>query len=149
MKVLLLQDIENLGKKYDIKEVKAGYARNFLIPKSLVKPATKKMIEWAETQKGIESQKEEEELKDVQDIASKIDGLELIISVKTGKENQLFESINAQKIAEKLKESGLEINKKQIDLASPIKEIGEYPIKIKLDHNLESEIRVIVTEEKS
>ena len=79
---------------------------------------------------------------------SNIDGQEIIIPVKIGEEGQLFESITSQKIYEKLKELGFEIKKSQIDLPEPIKELGEFPVKIKLEHNLEAEIRVIITEEK-
>jgi len=148
MRVILLQDIENLGKKYDVKEVKNGYARNFLIPKGLVKPAKKSALKWLETQKEIETKRDEEELKKFQDLASTIDDQEVVILVKIGPEGQLFEGISAQKIIEKLKELGFEIKKTQIDLPKPIKELGEYPIKIKFEHNLEAEIKVIITEEK-
>ncbi len=148
MRVILLQDIDKLGKKYDVKEVADGYARNFLIPKGLAKLAAKKALLWLETQKEIEAKKSEEELKKIQDNAATIDGQEILIPVKLGKENQLFESINAQKISEKLKELGFEVKKSQIDLTSPIKEMGEFPVKIKFKHNLEAEIKVIVTEEK-
>lgn len=148
MRVILLQDVENLGKKYDIKEVKDGYARNFLIPKGLARLATKEALEWLETQKEIEAKKAEEELKKVQEKASAIDGQEIIIPVKVGKEGQLFESITSQKISEKLREMGFEIKKTRINLPNPIRELGEFPVKIKFEHNLEAEIRVIVIEEK-
>ena len=148
MRVILLRDVENLGKKYEIKEVKSGYARNFLFPKNLAKAATKEVLKWLETQKEIESKKAEEALKKTQDVASTIDGQEIIMAVKIGEEGQLFESITSQKIIEKLKESGFEVKKNQIDLLEPIKELGEFPIKIKFEHNLEAEIKVIVTEEK-
>ncbi len=148
MRVILLQDIDKLGRKYDIKEVKDGYARNFLVPKSLVRPATKENLKWLEIQKEIEIKKSEEELKKVQDFASNIDGQEIVIAVKIGKTGELFESITDQKIWEKLKELGFEIKKTQIDLPEPIKELGEFPIKIKFKHNLETEIKVIVIEEK-
>jgi len=148
MRVILLQNIENLGKKYEIKEVKDGYARNFLIPKGLAKPATKKALKWLEVQKEIETKKAEEELKKVQEIATAIDGQEIVIPIKIGEEGQLFESITSQKISEKLKEFGFEIKKIQIDLAEPIKELGEFPIKVKFEHNLEAEIKVIIVEEK-
>jgi len=148
MRVILLQDIENLGKKYEVKDVKSGYARNFLIPKGLAKPATEEALKWLETQKEIEAKKAEEELKKVQEVASAIDGQEVVIPVKIGEDGQLFESIISQKISEKLKEIGFEIKKTQIDLPEPIKELGEFPVKIKFEHNLEAEIRVIVVEEK-
>jgi len=148
MRVILLKDVENLGKKYEVKEVKNGYARNFLIPQGLAKPATETALIWLETQKEIEAKKAEEELKKIQEKATAIDGQELIIPVKMGEEGQLFESITPQKISEKLKELGFEIKKTQIDLKEPIKELGEFPIKIRLEHNLEAEIKVIVVEEK-
>ena len=148
MRVILLQDIENLGKKYEVKEVKDGYARNFLIPKGLAKKADKETLEWLEAQKETEAKKAEEELKKAQGAASAIDGQEIIIPVKVGEDQQLFESITSQKVSEKLKELGFDIKKSQIDLVEPIKELGEFPIKIKFEHNLEVEIRVIVTEEK-
>ena len=94
------------------------------------------------------SKKSRRELKKVQEIASAIDGQEMVIPVKIGEEGQLFESITIQKIFDKLKELGFEVKKNQIDLPKPIKEIGEFPIKIHLEHNLEAEIKVIVTEEK-
>jgi len=148
MKVILLEDVERVGKKYDIKEVKNGYARNFLIAKGLAKPATKEALKWLDLQKEIETEKAEEELKKTQGIASAIDGQEIVIPVKTGEEDQLFESITVQKISEKLKELGFDIKKGQIGLTEPIRELGEFPIKIRFEHNLEAEIKIIVTEEK-
>ena len=148
MRVILLQDIENLGKKYDVKDVADGYARNFLIPKSLVKKADSKSLKLLEKQKELAAKKVEQELKKIQEIASAIDGQEIVIPVKIGEEKQLFESITPQKISEQLKELGFEIKKTQIILLEPIKEIGEYPVKIKFEHNLEAEIKVIISQEK-
>jgi large subunit ribosomal protein L9 len=148
MKVILLQDIENLGKRYDVKEVKDGHARNFLLPKGLVKIANEEAMLWLKAQKLKEEEKAEDVLKKAQELASRIDGQEVVVMVKVGDEGQLFESVNAQKILEELKNMGFEIKKSQIGLKEPIKELGEYPIKIKFEHNLEPEITVIVTEDK-
>ena len=148
MRVILLKDIDKLGKKYEVKEVKNGYARNFLIPKGMAKQATKKTLKWAETQKESEARKDEEELKKIQGFASSVDGLEVVIPVKIGEKEQLFESITSQKILEKLKEQGFKIKRAQIDLPEPIKELGEFPVKIHFKHNLEAEIKIIVVEEK-
>jgi len=145
MKVILLQDVENLGKKYDVKEVKPGYGRNFLIAKNLAKQATKQALKWLEDQKEVIAKEIEEDLKRAQEMASQVDGLEVSISVKVGDGNQLFESINTAKIAEKLKEMGFEIKKSQIVLEKPIKEIGEFSVRINLDHNLETEIKLLIT----
>ena len=103
MRVILLQDIDKLGKKYEIKEVADGYARNFLLPKGLAKKAEKEALAWLEAQKEIEAKRAEEELKKVQEAASSIDDQEVIIPVKVGEEDQLFESITSQKVSEKLK----------------------------------------------
>ncbi|MBM3257920.1 MAG: 50S ribosomal protein L9 [Candidatus Nealsonbacteria bacterium] len=145
MKVILLKDVEKVGKQFEVKEVKEGYARNFLISKGLAKPATDEALKWLEVQKEIREKKAEDELKKAQELASKMDDMELNMPVKVGEEDQLFESINSQKISDKLKEMGFEIKKTQIELAEPIKELGEFPIKIKLEHNLEVEIRIIVS----
>ncbi len=148
MKVILLKDVENVGKKYEVKDVKPGHARNLLIPQNLVKPATKQNMEWLEVQKKVMEAEVTEELKQVQELASQIDGLEVAISVKIGEDGQLFESINAQKISEKLKEMGFVVKKAQVSLEKPIKEAGEFAVKINLDHNLEGEINLIITGEK-
>jgi len=149
MKVILLQDVEGLGKKYDIKDVKDGYARNFLLPKKLARAATKQALKWLSDQKEVIEKEAEEDLKKEQAMASGLDGSELNIAVKVGDEGQLFESINSQKIVEKLKEMGFEVKKSQVKLENPIKELGEFPITISLAHNLEAEIKVIVTAEKN
>ena len=148
MKVILLENIEKIGKKYEIKKVADGFARNFLFPKILAKLATEKNLKWLGEQKEIENKETKKELEKLQEIASSIDGLEIPISVKVGEKNQLFETINSQKIFDKLKEMDFKIKKSQINLSKQIKELGEFPVKISFDHNLEAEIRVIVTEQK-
>ena len=134
MKVILLQDVESLGKKLDVKEVKNGYARNFLFPKKLAKPATKEALMWLKAQKEIEEKKAEDALKETETLVSAIDGQEITILVKTGDEGQLYEAVTAQKIVEKIKELGFSVKKGQIILPQPIKEIGEFPVKISFDH---------------
>ena len=148
MKVILLQDVNKLGKKYEVKNVSDGHARNFLIPRGLVKPATKEALEWLEVQREILRKSAENDLKETEGAASSIDGMELIITVKIGDEGQLFESINVQKISEKFKELGFDVKKSQIALENPIKETGEFPVKIHFPHNLEAQIKVIITEQK-
>ncbi len=148
MKVVLLKDIENLGKKYEIKEVSPGYARNYLIPKGLAKLATKEVVEWVTLQREKEMKNVEEKLKEIQKLASSLDGQEILIEVKTGQKGQFFESITCQKISKELKKKGFEIKPKQIELSNPIKEIGEFPVKIHLKENLEAEIKVIITPKK-
>jgi len=147
MKVILLEDVEKVGKKYETKEVADGFARNSLLPKNLAKLATPEMVEWAKMQNELLEKKAEENLKKTQATASAIDGQEVAINVKIGPEGQLFESVTGQKIVERLKEMGFEVKKSQIDLAEPLRETGEYPIKVKLDHNLEAQVQVIISGE--
>src|SRR3990167_7328735 len=109
MKVILLQDVNKLGKKYEVKNVSDGHARNFLIPKGFVKPATKEALEWLEIQKEMIKKNEEDDLKQAETQASSIDGMELMIPVKVGNEGEMFESINSQKISERFKELRFDI----------------------------------------
>ena len=148
MKVILLKDVEKIGKQYEVKEVAQGHAMNFLIPKGLAKLATAESLKWLESQKEILRVKAEDDLKKAQALATSLDGQEVVISIKAGDEQQLFEAVTAQKISEKLKENGFEVKKTQIILQDPIKELGEFPVKISFSHNLEAEIKIIVIEEK-
>jgi len=148
MKVILLEDVEKLGKRLDIKNVEKGYARNFLLPKNLARVATKEALKWRDVQIEIKKSVDDTKLKEVQSVVSKMDGLELFFKVKIGEKGQLFESLSAQKIKDKLEEAGFNVSKNQIDLAEPIKELGEFPVKVKFDHNLESIVKIIIMEEK-
>lgn len=145
MKVILLRDVENLGRKNEVKDVPAGFVRNFLIPKDLAVLATEESLSKLEAQKKLDEEKAEEELKETEKMVTKLDGTEIEIEANIGNKGQLFESINKQKISEKLKELGYSVGKDQIELASPIKETGEFPIKLKFDHNLEAEIKIIIS----
>lgn len=147
MKVVLLEDVEKLGKKYEVKEVQDGYARNFLIPKGLVQIATEEALEWAQDQLALENEKAAQELERTGKLASGMDGLEVEISVKVGDKGQLFEKISAQKIMARLKELGYDVKKNQIELSQDIEELGEFDVKVKFEHNLEVQIKVIVSEE--
>lgn len=149
MKVILLQGIENLGKKNEVKEVADGYARNFLLPKKMVKIATKETLVALEKEKELVAQKAEEELKIIQEIVSKIDGQEAEIPMKLKKNGELYGSVTPYKISQVLKKKGFDIKKTQVNLKESIKKTGEYPAMINFDHGLEAEIKVIVTEEKS
>ncbi len=149
MKVILLQDVEDVGKKYEVKDVKDGHARNFLIPKKLAKAATPKALEWLESQKDVIEKEIEEGLKKTQELASRLDGVEVTIGLKVGDSGELFESVTAAKIADQLVKMGYEVKKSEVTLKDPIKEVGEYPVKINLDHNLEAEITVVISGEEA
>ena len=90
----------------------------------------------------------EDRLKKIQELATKLDGQELTITEKIGKEGQLFESVNSKKIAETLEKAGYNIDKKQIEIEKPIKELGEFDIKINFDMGLEATIKLIIVGEE-
>ncbi len=147
MKIILLDNIEKLGGKYEIKDVADGYARNFLIPRKLAKLADENSIKWAGEMEKEREEKAKEELEKIGEIVSKIDGEEIEIPVKVGEKDQLFKKISEKDIIKALKEEiDYELKKDQVKLEEPIGKLGEYPIKIKFGHNLEAEIKIIVIE---
>ncbi len=148
MKIILLKDVKNLGKKFEIKDVSDGYGRNFLLKNNLAKIATEKEINRLKTEKEKEERRREEELKKLKENAKKIDGLILEIGVNVGEKEQLFESISAQKIAEELGKKGFEVRKDQIELDKPIKDLGEHSVKVKFKEDIASEIKLSVVKEK-
>ena len=149
MKVILLKDVEKLGRAGEVKKVADGYARNFLIPNGLAVLATEEELKKLEERQKIESEKAKKELEIYQELASNLDGLELEIPVKVSEDGKLFGTITPSKICEYLKEKKFDIKQKQIKLEKPIKEIGEYDVTIELPHGLESKIKIIVTEQEN
>lgn len=147
MKVILLKDIPNLGKKDDIKEVSGGYARNFLFPRKLAVAATAALIKQLEAKKEKEREMAEKELGSMQEMVAKLEGVEIEMSAKVDKESNLYAAINPAQISKALKEKGFDIKKSQIKLDDSIKEIGEKEIVIEFPHGLEAKVKVIVVAE--
>jgi large subunit ribosomal protein L9 len=147
MKVVLLKDVEKLGREGEIKEVAEGYARNFLIPQNFVKPATDQAIQEVELKKEKKTKSDQMELAEAQKIAEQLDGRELYIKVKE-KDGTLFGSVNEKTIAKSFADEGLKIQPGNIKLADPIKEVGDYDVKLELDHGLEANIKVILVPEE-
>jgi len=148
MKVILQKDIPNLGEAGDVKDVAAGYARNFLLPRKLVIPADDSNSRAVEHQTRLIRIKKEKRRKQSEVIAEKIKGLTLTFTAQVGEEDKLFGSITSMDIAKKLKENGYEIDKRKIHLDTPIKKTGEHTISIKLDDGLTADIIVNVEKEE-
>lgn len=146
MKVILLQNVDSLGKEGEIKEVADGYARNFLIPQKLAEAATENAVKNAEAKKAKASESAKTELEEAQKLAELLEGRELYIKVKE-KDGKLFGSVNEKTIAKTFKDEGIKIDPANIKLPEPIKEVGEYDASINLDHGLEANIRVILISE--
>ena len=147
MKVLLLKDVYKLGRAGDVKKVANGYGRNFLIPQGFAIPATPNSIKMAESIGKKASERRavlNNELKGVADI---LQGLELRFPVKAGETGNLYGSVSAQMIIDKLKEmKDIEIVRHQL-LMEPIRNLGEYDIPVNLTLDLVPEIKVIVHRE--
>lgn len=148
MKIILLKDVPNLGKELDIKDVKPGYARNFLIPQNLVVPATKRNLQWQERELAKKKLREEQKTKELQEMIKKLKNLKLQISVKTGSKGELFEKITSIKIVNLLKKEGFEISKENIILKEPIEKIGDYVIPISLGKDFKTKIKLVVKKKK-
>lgn len=147
MKVILQQDVKTLGKKGDLVEVSEGHARNFLFPRKLAVEATTGNVKTLEARKQKEAEKKEEEKKQAQALGEKLSKLEVKIQAKTGENGRLFGSITSKDIADAIKTaSGLEIDKRKIDLEDPIKNLGTYPLKVKLHRDVTTEVRVSIVE---
>lgn len=146
MKVILLKNIKGLGNEGDIKEVAIGYARNYLFPQKLADEATADKIKLAEERKAKKVETAKAELEKSQAMASKLEGQAFEISARASEEGTLYASLSAAKIAAVLKSKGFEVKKENIK-ASHIKELGEYEIKVDLDHGLEANIVLIVNKD--
>jgi len=146
MKIILLQKIKGTGNIGDIKEVADGYALNFLIPQKLAEPATPANINKLQKKQTELVNKSSQELVSAQKIAQKLAGIVLEIKSHGNNEGKLYSAVSATIIVEKLKQKGFDIETKQINLIKPIKEFGEYSVFVVLNHGLEAEITVVVTE---
>jgi len=148
MKVILLKDIKNLGGKYEVVNITPGYARNFLFPKKLAKPATNQSLkELSARIRAFQREKEAKKEKIIQ-LIKKISGLELEFKEKTNKKGGLFGSIDRKKIKQEI-EKRFDIKDFEVELPEPIKKTGEYPVKIGFPFNLEAEIKIKVEKNKA
>lgn len=146
MKVILIQDVQGLGKSASLVKVKDGFAHNFLIPKKLALPATQANIKILEQQKQKKAQESEKLHKQAQALKEKLDNLSLTIPALTQDEDKekLYGSISVQDIADALKEEGFEIDKGLIMLEQSIRSLGIYEIPLKLHPEVSAKIKIWV-----
>jgi len=148
MKVILLEDMDTLGKMGDTVVVKDGYARNYLIPRKLALQATARNIKAQANQlKDIEVRRSRI-ISDARSLAEKITGVSLVFKRKTGEKGRLFGSVTNMDIAEALKEKDLTIDRKDILLPEPIKNLGEFDVQIKLHHDVSPVVKITVLPEE-
>ena len=145
MKVLLIKDVKSLGKKGEVKEVKDGYGKNFLIGKGFARAATPEILEQHAKDELIVAQNLEKEVNELKEIAAQLDKAEIVITKKIGQNGHLFGAVTKEEIASALLEQHkIEIDKKHINEKSAIKTIGEHDLDFKLGHGLHATLHVDV-----
>ena len=147
MKVILRQKVADLGNIGDIVTVSDGYARNYLIPRDLATRADKAKVRQLEHERRMITAREGKVLKAAQELAKKIDDLSCTLTVKAGDEDKLFGSVSAADIAQALHEAEIEVDKKNIELEEPIKELGVYSVPISLGRGITARLKLWVVRE--
>jgi len=145
--ILLLKPVENLGGEGDQVRVRAGYARNFLLPRKLAIPLTESNRKQIEALRKARTKREESELDAAQKLAAKIESTRIAIAVKTGEGGRMFGAVTAADIHTKLTEAGVEIDRKKIHVYTPIKTLGQHSTKIRLHADVQVEFSFDVVSE--
>lgn len=144
VKVILREDVPNLGDAGELVSVKPGFARNYLLPLGKAIAATQASMRELEHQKRVIAEKVARERTLLEAEKAKYDGQVVEIAAQAGEEGKLFGSVTAAMIADKLAERGLEVDRRRIALADPIKELGEHPVVLKLHREIQATITVKV-----
>ncbi|MEM9227442.1 MAG: 50S ribosomal protein L9 [Verrucomicrobiota bacterium] len=130
--ILLLQHIDGLGGEGDTVTVKSGYARNFLLPRKMGLPVNRANQKYIEALQKRRNEREAQELAGAQELAKKIASTNIAIAVKTGEGGKMFGAVTAQDLINRFKEDGIELEKKRINLYTPVKTLGKHTTKVKL-----------------
>lgn len=142
MKVILRENLDNLGEIGDVVEVKDGYARNFLIPRKLAYEANTKNLAELEAQRKQLERKIQKEKINAEKTREELEKVSLTIQMKVGEDGKLFGSVTTQLIADSLKEKGFDIDRKAITIPEPIKSLGIYTVEIRLHKEVEAKVKV-------
>ena len=146
MEIILLEDVEKLGKAGDRVKVRDGFSRNYLFPRRLAVPVTEGGLRFLEAKKKRAEEKRLQEQEGAKQLAQKIGQCTCVLKVKVGAEGKLFGSVTRQDIYQALQKEGFEIDKRKIDLLDPIHQVGEYRVRIRFYQEVEAELKVVVTQ---
>jgi large subunit ribosomal protein L9 len=147
MKVILRQDYEQLGKMGDTVSVKEGFARNYLIPRKIAYPATEGSLRALEEEKKQHERRAQKDLRNAEKLAQELEKISVTVKMKVGEDDKLFGSVTSQIISDSMKEKGITIDKRMIELEEPIKALGIYTVNVKLHQNVEGKVKVWVVRE--
>jgi large subunit ribosomal protein L9 len=148
MEVILREDVDKLGVRGQVVKVSGGYARNFLLPRKLAVAATEANKKIVEQERQAHLRREAKEKASAQDLANIMTGVTVVIAQKAGEQEQLFGSVTAKDIAEALERQNYHIDRRKIQLADPIKQLGEYKVPIRLHREVTVEVTVQVVKEE-
>lgn len=148
MKVILAENIASLGKIGDVVKVAPGYARNYLVPKGLALQATDRNVRDLEHKKRILSAKREKVRQQMLSLAEKLNQVKITLVRKVAEDDRLYGSVSSVDIAKALEDQGFVIDRKDIKLAQPIKQLGEHQVSVRVDADVEAEIKVLVGKEE-
>jgi len=143
-KVILKEDVSGLGKAGEVRQVKSGYARNFLLPRDLALVASDHALKQVQRANAKRAAQKSKELKRAQELAEKLKGISLTLAVDVNEEDRLYGSLIEHDIAKALAAEGVEVDKKMIVLEQPIKELGIFDVPIKLGADLTATVKVWV-----
>ena len=150
MKVVFLTDVSSKGKQGEIRDVADGYARNYLFPKGLAVPATKATVAAAKDKAEGEARRQANLLEEMKALAERLQGVELNFKAKAGAKDRIHGSITSADIVKELSKSmDIDIDKKKVELDEPLKHLGSHDVTVNLAKEVEAEIKVTITEEKS
>jgi large subunit ribosomal protein L9 len=144
MEVILKEHIENLGRRGEIVKVAHGYARNFLLPRKMALIVTDENKRQIERERAVADAREAAELKDVQALAAKLAAAEVTIARRVGEQNALYGSVTSADIADALAAQGHQVDRRKIQLADPLKALGEHEVSLKLHREVTVPIKVKV-----
>ncbi len=147
--VILKENVDGLGQIGDIVSVKAGYARNYLLPQGLASVADERNMKELEHHKRQLARKLEKLTKDAEVLKAQIEKVTCEFTQRASEEGKLFGSVTSMDIGAKLDAAGVEVDRKKIQLAEPIKTLGEHSVAIKLDAGVVAEIKVVVSAEEA
>ena len=147
MKVILKEDVQNLGQQGDVVEVKSGYARNYLMPQKLAILFTKQQKKNIEEAQIVEKRKLEREKDQLESVLKQVEDLNLSLKIQSEEDNKLFGSVTKLDIVKLLEENGITIDKKYIDLSSPIKTLGEHKVNIVFTKEMSGSFTLAVEKE--
>ena len=147
MEIILIKDVDELGKSGDVVKVKDGYARNFLIPKKLAFRVTPQNLKIAQHEKELKSAKEESEKLKAVELAERLAAVSCTIPMPVGEDDKLFGIVTNAHISEALKAGGVSLDKKKIEIATPIKKLGVYTVFIKLHPEVTQKVKIWIVKE--